>query len=345
MSDNKRKVYRILRPGAISRLKITEESIPELKPDEVQVKVKSIGLNFADVFTILGLYKAAPKADFIPGLEFSGVISALGENVNDLKVGQRVMGVTKFGAYATVLTINQRYVMSFPEPWSFNEAAAFPVQVLTAFYALIPLGNLKPKQTVLIHSGAGGVGLMANRIAKKFEAYTIGVLGNENKIPLLKKEGFDDYIVRDNNFKTNLKKILGDRPLDLVLETNGGNYLKWSYEALQQQGRLVAYGSAQFTPPGDSPNYLRLLWTYLFRPKIDPHSMITENKSLLAFNLIWMYEKADLMWEMMEQIQKLDLPAPYVGHTYRFDQLPDAIRMFKSGKTMGKVVVEVSRES
>jgi NADPH:quinone reductase-like Zn-dependent oxidoreductase len=178
----KRKSYKVTKVGSLNNLKLVEEEILSPSEDEVTVEVKAIGLNFADVFTILGMYKASPKRDFIPGLEFSGVITDKGTNVTYFSKGDRIMGVTRFGAYTTHINIDHRYIIKLLEDWSFEDGASFIVQALTAYYALIPLGNINKLQerisqpTVLIHSAAGGVGIYANRIAKKFSAYTIGTI-------------------------------------------------------------------------------------------------------------------------------------------------------------------------
>lgn len=335
----KRQSYKVFKTGSLKKLKFIEDTLPPPAKGEVTVKVKAIGLNYADLFAIMGLYSATPKEAFIPGLEYAGEIVQVGEGVTGYKPGDKVMGVSRFGAYTTALTINHRYVIPLPHGWSFEEGAAFPVQVLTAYYALVTLGNLQKGQSVLIHSAAGGVGLLANRIAQKMGAFTIGVVGSEKKFDVLKKEGYDKWLVRSGRFKEELTEALQGRELNLVLETTGNKYFRWSYELLAPMGRLVAYGSAQFTPKGSSPFYPLLIFKYLFRPRVDPLSMIKANKSLMAFNLIWLYEKADLMEQLLTEIFALNLPAPYVGRVYDFQQLPSALTDFKKGETIGKLVV------
>ncbi len=333
--------YRVFRPGSLKKLKFVTEELSPPGKDQVTVEVKAIGLNYADIFAILGLYSATPKEPFIPGLEYSGIVVDAGENVSGFKAGDKVIGVTRFGAYTSRLTIDQRYIMPLPSNWSFEEGAAFPVQVLTAYYALLTLGNLQKGQTVLIHSAAGGVGLLANRIAKKMGAYTIGVVGRESKFDILRKEGYDRYLVRSNNFKKDVADALDGRELNLVMETTGNKYFHWSYDLLAPMGRIVSYGSAQFTPSGQAPFYPLLIFKYLFRPRVDPLSMIKANKSLMAFNLIWLYEKADLMKELLDEIFRLNMPAPLVGRTYAFKELPQALKDFKAGDTIGKLVVKI----
>jgi len=337
-----RKSYRINKAGSFKRLKLVEEKLEMPKSGEVQVKVHAVGLNFADIFAILGLYSATPQSSFIPGLEYSGEIIHVGDNVNDFKVGDRVMGVTRFGAYTSHINIDKTYISLIPSSWSYEEGASFLVQALTAYYGLFYLGNMQEKDTVLIHSAAGGVGLLANRIAKLKQAYTIGTVGSESKIDLLKKEGYDGYIVRDGQFKQKLETALNGKPLNLIMDSIGGKIFKTGYGLLASQGRVVVYGSARYGGTGDSPNWISLAYKYLFRPRIDPQKMIEENKGILGFNLIWLYEQKDLMQKVVSELSALNLPAPHIGHTFNFDSMHEGLKLFQSGKTTGKVVVKVS---
>jgi len=334
-----RKAYRINKTGSTSNLKVVTESLETPKSNEVQVAVKAIGLNFADVFAIHGLYSAAPKDSFVPGLEFSGDIISVGDSVSDFNIGDRIMGVTRFGGYASHLNIDDGHIVKLADDWTYEEGASYLVQGLTAYYALVYLGALQKNQAVLIHSGAGGVGIMANRIAKCYNAYTIGTIGSANKLSILEKEGFDQSIVRGADFEEKLKAALGDRELKLILETIGGKIFKAGYKTLAPQGRMVVVGASQFASPGNKPNYLKLIWMMLTRPKLDPQQMIQENKAVMGFNLIWLYEKVEIMDELLSAMSKLDLGKPFVGQTYTFDQMHDAIKLFQSGKSTGKVVV------
>ena len=337
-----RQVYRMDKVGSLNDLKRRTEDLPPPGAEEVCVKVKAIGLNFADVFAMQGLYKAAPTKNFIPGLEFAGEITAVGSNVDEWKVGYKVMGATKFGGYVSHINSHRRYVLPLPEGWRFEEGAGFLVQGLTAWYALTELGNLQKGSTVLIHSAAGGVGILANRICKTFEAYTIGTVGNEKKVQFLQQEEtYDAVIVRDNRFAEKLKTALNGRPLNLVMDCIGGKILMDAWKALAPMGRLIAYGSASFATHGARPNYAKMLWHYARRPKIDPLRLPTQNKSLMGFNLIYLYEQTDLMHAMLRDLQALHLKPQHVGHVFSFDKLPEAVRLFQKGETVGKVVVLV----
>ena len=330
-----------LKAGNLKNLKKKTAKLDPPKAQEVQVAVKAIGLNFADVFAIWGLYSATPKGEFIPGLEYAGVVEAIGAEVTNVKVGDRVMGVTRFGGYTTALTSDQRYVIPVPDAWSFAEGAAYLVQVLTAYYGLKNLGNLQSHYNVLVHSAAGGVGIWANRIAKKMGARTIGSVGNQEKVDFCKREGYDEVIVRSKNFKKDLEGALSGKELNLIMECIGGEIFKIGYDALAEEGRLIIYGSARYATRSDKPNYPKLMYQFFTRPKIDPQKMIELNKGILGFNLIYLYEKADLMHALLQELSQLDLGKPIVGQEFEFDNLPEAIKVFQSGKTMGKVVVNV----
>lgn len=328
-----------LKAGNVNNLKIEETQLPPLGPEEVRVEVKSIGLNFADVFAIWGLYSATPKGKFTPGLEYAGEIQEVGKDVDRVKPGDRVMGVTRFGGYTSALNINQNYVIPLPTEWNYDEGAAYLVQVLTAYYGLIELGNLKKGDTVLIHSAAGGVGIFANRIAKQYNAFTIGTIGRPAKRDFCKQEGYDEVIVRSDQFKDDLKQALDDRPLNVVMECIGGKIFEAGFEALAPQGRSVIYGAARYAAPNDRPNYLSLLWKHLTRPKVDPQSLAEINKGILGFNLIYLYDQVEIMYDLLGRLDQLDIGKPHVGHTFDFENLPDAIRLFQTGKTKGKIVV------
>ncbi|MDR3626432.1 MAG: zinc-binding dehydrogenase [Ignavibacteriaceae bacterium] len=261
-----RKSFRVSKTGSIDNLKLVTEQLDNPKDNEVTIEVKAIGLNFADVFTIYGLYKAAPKTDFIPGLEFSGVVIAKGKDVPDLQINDKVMGVVKFGSFTTHLNIDYRYIIRQLGDWTYEEGASFIVQASTAYYALTKLGAITQNQTVLIHSAAGGVGIYANRIAKKYDAYTIGTIGSPSKTELLKAEGYDQIIVRDRHLKNNIIKSLNGREINIVMDAIGGRVQKISFDLMPATGRMVSYGLSLFSPHGLGLNFFSLLRQYLSMP-------------------------------------------------------------------------------
>ncbi len=327
--------------GNLADLQPQSFQLDEPAAQEVQIAVKAIGLNFADVFAIWGLYGATPKGAFTPGLEYAGVVEKVGKEVTGLRPGDRVMGVTRFGAYTTHLNIDARYAIPLPEDWDFATGAAYVVQTLTAYYGMVHLGAMQKGSNVLIHSAVGGVGLQALKIAKAYDCFTIGTVGSEAKLGFAKEQGYNHVIVRGKDFEQQLRNALDNRPLELVMDSVGGPFFSIPYNMLAPMGRVVVFGSARYASPGDRPNKLRMAYHWFTRPKIDPQQMVESNRAVLGFNLIWLYERAELLLGLLQDLSALKLDPPHVGHRFAFDQLPEAIRLFQTGKTVGKVVVSV----
>jgi len=252
------------------------------------------------------------------------------------------MGVTRFGGYTSHLNMDEGHIMPLPDGWTFEEGAAYLVQGLTAFYGLKNLGAIRENYTILVHSAGGGVGILANRIAKKYGAYTIGTVGSAKKIDFVKKEGYDEVIVRNKStFKKDLTKALDGRELNIVMECIGGSFFKNAYDIMAPEGRVIFYGAARYASPGSRPNYFKVLWEHLTRPMIDPQSMSEINKGILGFNLIYLYERTALMQSLIAELKDLDIGKPHVGHVFEFPNLKEAIKLFQTGQTIGKVVVKV----
>ena len=352
-----RREYLLTHKGDLSNLTLRASSAWSSEPcarDAVRVRVKAIGLNFADVFTCLGLYNAAPDGAFVPGLECSGVVVERGADATGVEVGDRVMCVTRFGAFADHVEVPVAQVQPLPTPWSFEEGASFLVQGLTSYYGLKALGDVGKGKVVLVHSAAGGCGLMSLGICQRVGAKAVAVIGNGGKIATL-RERFpsflqeDAIIVRDRNrFGEQVREacdaIGAEEGVDIVFDATLGDFFQGGWDNLARGGRYVVYGAADLTPSGDSIGafgWIKLAWKFLRRKKVDPLNLPGENKGILGFNLIWQFDKAAELMRLLDELNALDLPAPKVGATFDFEDLPNALRLFQTGQTTGKVVVRV----
>jgi len=348
------KKWLIHKAGSLNRLVLVSEQLPEPASDEVQITVKAIGLNFADIFACLGLYSATPEGAFTPGLEFSGIVTTLGKSgqggPHHYQVGDKVIGMSRFGAYTSHININHHFLQPLPTGWSFDQGAALPVQGLTAWYGLRELGNLSSKQLVLVQSAAGGVGLQAMEIIKKARATAIAVIGSPNKIEtLIEKTGINpsQIIVRSKAFQHDLQRALTKLSrdgLDIVLDAVYGKYFKANYQALNPMGRYLLYGAADMMSQGSRPNFFSLIPKYLMRSRLDPLSMISDNKSLMGFNLIWLYEEIKLLQRVLGDFMASNPNPPFIGHQFDFTEALEAMRFFQTGKSIGKVVLSVSNQ-
>jgi alcohol dehydrogenase len=323
----------------------------------VTVAVRAVGLNLADVFACLGLYSATPAVPFTPGLEAAGVVEAVGpapatatsgDAAPAWQPGDRVMVLTRFGGYATAINADARYVRRLADGWSFAEGAAFAVQALTAWYALHTLARVRAGDVVLVHSGAGGVGLNALALLHACSATAVATVGSESKRGLLvERTGLapDRIIVRDRRrFAIQLDEALRGLAapgFDIVLDGIAGDWFMPAFRRLRPEGRMVIFGASDMMPAGRRTNRLRLLPRYLRRPRLDPMRMMSSNRSVMAFNLIWLWDRVERLAALYEPMAEVLRDPPLVGRSFPFVQAPDALRWMKSGDSVGKIVLEM----
>ena len=350
MTD-RRLAWRIDRAGSLDRLRLVEEPLPPPATGEARVRVQAVGLNFADAFACLGLYSATPRGPFVPGLECAGVVEALGPpregGAPGVAVGDRVVVLTRFGGYATALNVDTRYLSPVPEGWDAAQAAAWPVQALTAWYGLVRLGRVGAGDVVLVQSAAGGVGLQALAMLRTLGARPIAVVGRPSKLEFLAAHAgvpAESVIVRGapREYAARLDAALaraGVRGVDVAFDAVLGAWFAPTFARLAPEGRYVLYGAADFMTGGARPSWPRLAWRWLRRPRLDPLAMISDNRGLLAFNLIWLWEAVERVPAAYAALRALSPAPPHVYGCRPFSQAPAALRELQAGGTVGKLVL------
>jgi NADPH:quinone reductase-like Zn-dependent oxidoreductase len=354
MMPIRREVWRIDRAGSLDRLTRRSEELEDPAPGQARIAVKAIGLNFADIFACLGLYSATPKGSFIPGLEFAGVVEAIGpaaseaDEARGIRAGDPVAGLTRFGGYATAVNVGLDFLSPIRPGWSFAEAAAFPAQALTAWYGLVRLGQVERGHVVLVQSAAGGVGLHALSVLAAVGARPIAAVGRAAKRQwLIDHRGLapEQIIVRDRaTFAADLDRALateGAQGFDLVFDAVAGPFFQPAYDRLRPVGRHIVYGAADFMTPGARVNYLHVARRYFRRPRIDPLQMVSDNRSVMGFNLIWLWDRVDLLSAGLRALETFVTAPPHIGRRFAFAEAPAAMRYLQSGESVGKVVLEV----
>jgi NADPH:quinone reductase-like Zn-dependent oxidoreductase len=339
----------IERPGGYHRLKVKEFPTPTPQKNEVLIEVSAAGVNFADVFVRLGLYKSGKEHvgwPITPGFEFSGKVVQCGPEVSHLAEGTSVFGITRFGAYASHLCVPAHQVFALPQDSKFSsdDWAAFPAVFLTAYHGLFHNFVLRPEMTMLVHSAAGGVGGALLQLGKIAGCRMIGVVGAGHKAATALESGADVVIDKSrDDLWTRAGDICPDG-FDVVFDANGPATLKQSYRHLAPSGKLVSYGfhSLLSTRKG-VPNYFKLIYEYLRVPRFSPLNMTRDNKSLIAFNLSYLFHRVDLMKESMRDLMKWvadgKIKAPVLC-SYPFDSVADAHRALESGQTVGKLILK-----
>jgi NADPH:quinone reductase-like Zn-dependent oxidoreductase len=240
----------IERHGGPEVLRYREQPSAAVGDDSVSIAVNCAGVNFADVMARMGLYPDAPAPPLVPGYEVAGVVEDVGPRVDHLRRGDRVLALTRFGGYSTHVVVPAPYVFPISARVTDIDAAALPVNYLTASLALYRLANLAAGETVLIHGAGGGVGIAAMQLAKLRHATVVGTAGRD-KHDRLRSLGAD-YLVDSrqslDRVAAEIRQIVGRRGVDVVLDPVGGRSFRLSYQLLAPLGRLVIYGVSAIAP-------------------------------------------------------------------------------------------------
>jgi NADPH:quinone reductase-like Zn-dependent oxidoreductase len=228
--------------GDVRVMKVEQRPDPVPANGQVLVRVKAAGLNFADILARQGLYPDGPRKPCVMGYEVSGVIEDVGSEVDRSLIGKSVIAMTRFNGQAELVTVSAQQVFPKPEQLTFEEAAAIPVNYLTAWALLVVMGGLRKDETVLIHNAGGGVGLAALDIAKHLGARTFGT-ASASKHEFLKQRGLDHAIdYRNQDWLPVLLNLTDERGVELIIDPLGGSSWKKSYRALRSTGRMGVFG-------------------------------------------------------------------------------------------------------
>jgi len=283
----------IARKGGPEVLELREAPDPQPGPDQVRIRVRAAGVNFAELMARRGLYPDAPKLPFVPGYEVAGEIDAGPSH----RIGQRVLALTRFGGYSDVVVVPARFAIEIPPRMSFAEAAAIPVNWLTAWHMLVELCNVKRGQIVLVHAAAGGVGTAALQICRRAGAEVIGTASG-SKHARLRELGLTHAIdYRTQDFEAEVKRITGGRGVHVVLDAVGGASIKKGWRCLAPTGKLVVFGASSVMqgPVGMLASVLQMtpFW---------PLKVMRENKALIGVNVGRLWGQEDLLTSELRAI-------------------------------------------
>lgn len=235
----------VRRLGDPEVLEVESYEPPAPAAGEVLLRQTAIGLNYIDTYFRTGLYPAAGGLPFTPGNEGAGVIEALGPEVRDLEVGQRVAYAGAFGAYADVRTVPAKALVPLPDTVDDTTAAAMMLKGMTAQYLLRQTYAVKLGETILVHAAAGGVGLILVQWAKHLGATVIGTVGSREKAELVRRYGCD-YVVlyKDEDVVAKVKEVTEGKGVPVVYDGVGKTTFMQSLDSLQPRGLMVSFGNA-----------------------------------------------------------------------------------------------------
>lgn len=232
------KTIHITKSGGPEVLQLQETPKPKPEKNQVLIKVKTAGVNRSDVITRqnTNTYGKNSPETLIPGLEVSGEITELGDNVKDKKIGDKVCALIPGGGYAEFVAVESSHCLPIPEGINLEDAAAIPETVFTVWFDVFHLGKLQAGEKLLIHGGTSGIGTMGLQMAKAWGCKIYSTAGTDKKVDFLKKLGVDHVI---NYKKENFEEVWKDEKIDVILDMVGGDYTQKNLEILNKKGRLV----------------------------------------------------------------------------------------------------------
>lgn len=307
---------------------------PSLKPGQTEVRVAAGGLNFADFMTAKGGYPGTPPPPLVAGREFAGVEEG---------TGRKVMGYTQWGAFAEKTTAYQNMLWPIPEAWTFEQAAAFPVNYFTAYLGYWQAGmtpgnptlsvvhrdDAKRTPRVLIHAVAGGVGTAAVQIGRLLGVEMFGTSSSDEKLAKVQELGLQHPInYKRNEYEEVVKNLTRGEGVDAVFEMLGGEHTARSLRCLCDFGRVIQYGTAT----GKSP-------------QIDLRAMYTKSASVQGLWLTYLSQKREIMepaWKQLSEWAGQNKLTPQIGQVFPLEHGVEAYKLLEAGKNYGKVVLKVS---
>src|SRR6201996_7571970 len=336
----------ITQTGGPEVLQVQERPDAPVGPGGGGIAGRAAGINFADTLARTGLYPDAPKVPCVVGYEVAGEVESVGDGVESVKPGDRVLAGTRFNGQAELVTVAERMVYALPAQLSFEEGAAFPVNYATAQAGLVVMGGLKQGERVLIHAAAGGVGISATQIAKRIGAEVFGT-ASASKHDVIREQGVDHAIdYRSQDFGAEVRRLTGGEGIDVAFDALGPSSFRKDYALLRPGGRLVMYGASQ-VQTGDTRSVTNALRTVVQSPFSSMPwwkglGIMNENKGVFGLNMLsWCDAEGSLDRVIEPLVAGLEAGElrPVVAAAFPFDKAPDAHRFIAERRNVGKVVL------
>jgi synaptic vesicle membrane protein VAT-1 len=334
----------IARHGAPEVLEVREAPDPTPGDGEVRIAVRAAGVNFADILARLGLYPDAPPPPVVVGYEVAGYVDATGPGASPRHEGDRVVALTRFGGYSTSVVVPAALAFPVPPGLADAEAAAVPVNYLTALLALYRMANVAAGETVLIHGAGGGVGIAATQLARLRRATIVGT-ASASKHDAIRSFGVDHAVdYRHADVAAEVRRLTSRRGADVILDPLGGRSFATSYGLLAPLGRLILYGVSSIAP-GERRSWWHAARTMMQMPAFRPLSLMNNNRAVIGLNLghLWGERRqiAPAMDLLLSEIAAARLK-PVIAKTFPLERAAEAHRYMQARQNIGKVVLTMN---
>ncbi|CAF3325435.1 unnamed protein product [Rotaria socialis] len=338
--------------GGYDKLRIKKFPYRAPDTDEVVIRVKFAGLNFADLMRRQGLYSPVPKFPYVPGFEASGIIEAIGSNVSNLAVGDRVVTFAGDGMWADTVVVPHDHCFKMPDKLSFEEGAALLVNYITAYQILFEFGNLRPNKSVLIHMAAGGVGIAAIQLCKTVANVTVFGTASAPKHNIIKEAGCThpiDYHTQD--YVAEIRKI-SPNGVDIIMDPLNGEDSVRGYDLLKPLGRIIYFGAANVAASGENRSLLTAFKTWYKCFSTNSLSILSNNKSIAGYHLGYLLKDLDTTKEIaLNTITELfrlyneGAIKPQIDTIHSFSKVGEAMQRMHNRQNIGKILLRPDDES
>jgi NADPH2:quinone reductase len=310
----------------IGRLKFEDVTLPPLGAHQARVRVRAASVNFPDILMVQGKYQHRPELPFTVGGEFAGEVIALGGEVMNVKIGDRVVGGGFCGAFAQENQVAAAALRKIPEGADFATAASVTTAYLTAYVALARRGELQAGETLLVLGAAGGVGLAAVDLGRVFGARVIATASSDEKRSFLKSYGAD-YVLPPSDFRERVKELTEGRGADVIYDPVGGDVFDESVRCIAFGGRLLVIGFASGRIPSIPVNMPLIKGFSVVGVRAGEYGRKDPEKgreNIAAIDRLLAEKKIH----------------PHIGARFPLDRAIDAMRMLQERKIIGKAVIE-----
>jgi len=316
--------------GTPDDLVIEEWDDPTAGDNDVVFDVKAAALNFADVLSIAGEYQVRTPPPFIPGNEAAGVVSAVGKNVTRFRVGDRVIGALRGGAFAEKTVIDQSFAIPMPDGLGFEQGAAYSVAYGTSYHALKQGAQLQPGETVLVLGAAGGVGYTAVELSKTMGATVIAAASSADKLAYAQEAGADHVIdYATVSLKDAVKELTKGRGADVVYDPVGADFAEQAFRAMAWHGRYLVVGFAS----GDIPRFALNI------------ALLKEARIVGVWYGTWAEKHPDELSDNVRELEAMVATGkirPRHSDAFVLDDFVDAFRVITERRALGKVVLRIA---
>jgi len=312
--------------GPFGDLIVEERPSPEAGPDEILVELRAWGVNYVDVIMVGGTYQLRPDLPFVPGTEAAGVITALGENITDLAIGDRVMTAHRPGAFTEIAALDRSSVQPIPDAMSFEEAAGFRAGFSTAYHAFVQGGNLQPGETALVLGAGGGMGLAAVQVAKQLGATVIAAAGSDEKLAVAAACGADHLINYTDGFRDQVKAATDGRGADVVFDPVGGDVFDEAMRSINMGARLIIVGFTAGRAAEARTNLLLIKCASAVGIRMGAFNRSNPELARANFAVL-------LDWAEAGKIRT------HISHRFPLERVADAMAVIADRQAIGKVVL------